>query len=112
MLAADEASCYSCSVSAISITFTTRRHKHHIASARSCTATPAASSGSACASGSLEPSHVLLAMGRSAEQAHGSLRFSLGPEITEEALDQVVAVLAEQIPNLRSLLQLEAGATW
>ena len=71
-----------------------------------------ASSGSACASGSLEPSHVLLAMGRSAEQAHGSLRFSLGPEITEEALDQVVAVLAEQIPNLRSLLQLEAGATW
>jgi cysteine desulfurase len=63
-----------------------------------------ASSGSACASGSLEPSHVLLAMGRSAEQAHGSIRFSLGSGIDRNDLMRVVDVLTEQVPKLRALL--------
>jgi len=63
-----------------------------------------ASSGSACASGSLEPSHVLLAMGRSAEQAHGSIRFSLGSGIDRTDLMRVVDVLTEQVPKLRALL--------
>ncbi len=63
-----------------------------------------ASSGSACASGSLEPSHVLLAMGRRPEQAHGSIRFSLGAGIDSADLDRVVDVLVEQVPQLRALL--------
>ena len=62
-----------------------------------------ASSGSACASGSLEPSHVLLAMGRRPEQAHGSIRFSLGAGVDSTDLDRVVEVLAEQVPQLRAL---------
>ena len=62
-----------------------------------------ASSGSACASGSLEPSHVLLAMGRRPEQAHGSIRFSLGAGIDATDLDRVVEVLVEKVPQLRAL---------
>ena len=53
----------------------------------------AASAGSACASGSLDPSHVLLAMGLSRAQAHGSLRFSLGRSTTAEQLAQTVEAL-------------------
>jgi cysteine desulfurase len=63
-----------------------------------------ASSGSACASGSLEPSHVLLAMGFSAEQAHGSIRFSLGEGTNAEQLERVVELLSEQVPKLRALM--------
>jgi len=63
-----------------------------------------ASSGSACASGSLEPSHVLLAMGRRPEQAHGSIRFSLGVGVDRTDLDRVVDVLVERVPQLRALL--------
>jgi cysteine desulfurase len=63
-----------------------------------------ASSGSACASGSLEPSHVLLAMGYTAEQAHGSIRFSVGHETTQAQLEQVLEVLSRQVPKLRQLL--------
>ncbi len=63
----------------------------------------AASSGSACAAGSLEPSHVLLALGRSHEMARSSLRLTVGPENTEEEVDYVVETLARLAPKLRAL---------
>jgi cysteine desulfurase len=63
-----------------------------------------ASSGSACASGSMEPSHVLLAMGRSAEQAHGSIRFSFGHGTDAQQLECVVELLIEKVPQLRALM--------
>lgn len=63
----------------------------------------AASSGSACTSGSLEPSHVLLAMGISPEIAHGSLRFSLGRQNTEEDIDRVLEVLPPIVTKLREM---------
>lgn len=63
----------------------------------------AASSGSACTSGSLEPSHVLLAIGLPHEIAHGSLRLSLGKENTEEEVDYVLEVLPRIIKKLREL---------
>jgi len=62
-----------------------------------------ASSGSACTSGSLEPSHVLLAIGLSPEIAHGSLRFSLGKYNTEKDLDKVLEVLPVIVEKLRKL---------
>ncbi len=62
-----------------------------------------ASSGSACASGSLEPSHVLLAMGIPPEVAHGSLRFSLGRDTTEEDIDKVIEVLPPIVEKLRAM---------
>ena len=62
-----------------------------------------ASSGSACTSGSLEPSHVLLALGLDAEAANGSLRFSLGHSITEEDIDYVLDALPPMIARLRAL---------
>lgn len=65
-----------------------------------------ASSGSACTSGSLDPSHVLLAIGLPHEIAHGSLRMTLGEEITKEDLDYVVEVLKEIIQNLRKMSPL------
>lgn len=63
----------------------------------------AASSGSACTSGSLETSHVLLAMGLSEEEARGSLRFSLGRENTMEEIDKVIGILPPIVEDLRSL---------
>ncbi len=66
----------------------------------------AASSGSACTSGSLEPSHVLLAMGIPHEIAHGSLRLTLGRWTTEEDVDQVLAVLPGIIEKLRAMSPL------
>lgn len=63
----------------------------------------AASSGSACTSGSLEPSHVLLAMGLSHETAHGSLRMSLGKSNTVEDIDYVIKVLPPIVERLRSM---------
>jgi cysteine desulfurase len=63
----------------------------------------AASSGSACTSGSLEPSHVLLAMGIPAEIAHGSLRFSLGKSNTEEDIEKVLEELPPIAEKLRSM---------
>jgi len=63
----------------------------------------AASSGSACTSGSLEPSHVLLAMGIPAEVAHGSIRFSLGRETTEEEIDYVLEKLPKIIKEIREM---------
>lgn len=63
----------------------------------------AASSGSACSSASLEPSHVLTAMGLSNEQSHGSLRFTVGPENTEEEIDYVGTVLPDIVAKLRAM---------
>ena len=67
------------------------------------TAGIAASSGSACSSGSLEPSHVLLALGQSAELARGSLRITLGKENTQEEIDYLLEVLDRLVPQLREL---------
>ncbi len=65
-----------------------------------------ASSGSACTSGSLDPSHVLLAIGLPHEIAHGSLRFTLGEETTKEDLDYVVDKLKGIVEHLRSMSPL------
>lgn len=62
-----------------------------------------ASSGSACTSGSLEPSHVLLAMGIPAEIAHGSLRLSLGKQTKAEEIDKVLKVLPPIVEKLRKI---------
>ena len=69
-----------------------------------------ASSGSACTSGSLEPSHVLMAMGYSHEVAHGSLRLSLGRPNTQAEIDQVLDVLPGIIARLREMSPLWADA--
>ena len=61
-----------------------------------------ASSGSACTSGSLDPSHVLLAIGRVHDVAHGSLRLSLGEDITEEQVDYIIRSVGEVVEYLRS----------
>ena len=66
----------------------------------------AASSGSACSSGSLEPSHVLLALGQSAEVARGSLRITLGKDNTEEEVDYLLSVLVDLVERLRQLPSL------
>ena len=69
----------------------------------------AASSGSACTSGSLDPSHVLLAMGLSHEIAHGSLRLSLSDLTTEEEIDYVLEVLPGVVERLRKMSPLYPG---
>ena len=61
----------------------------------------AVSTGSACTSGSLDPSHVLLAMGQSHEQASCAIRFSLGGDNTAEEVDQVIALLSGLVGQLR-----------
>lgn len=66
----------------------------------------AASSGSACSSGSLDPSHVLLAMGLPHEVARGSLRFSLGRQNTEEDVDYVLEQLPKIVERLRTMSPL------
>ena len=63
----------------------------------------AASSGSACTSGLLEPSHVLMAMGFKPEDSHGSLRFSLGHQTTEEEVDFVIEILPGIVEKLRKM---------
>lgn len=72
-----------------------------------------ASSGSACTSGSLDPSHVLLAIGRPHEVAHGSLRLSLSPENTPEEAEAIIQAVTEVVAYLRSMSpvwrDLEAG---
>ncbi len=61
-----------------------------------------ASSGSACTSGSLDPSHVLLAIGRVHDVAHGSLRLSIGEEITEAEVDEIIRSVKDVVEYLRS----------
>ena len=61
------------------------------------------SSGAACSSGAIEPSHVLLAMGLSHERARGSLRLSLGKQTTKEEVDFAIKVIPETVARLREL---------
>ncbi|NRA52032.1 MAG: aminotransferase class V-fold PLP-dependent enzyme, partial [Phaeodactylibacter sp.] len=63
----------------------------------------ALSSGSACTSASVEPSHVLKAMGLTTEEAHSSLRFSLGRFTAEEDVDKAVALVKESVNAVRSM---------
>ncbi|MBQ8922410.1 MAG: cysteine desulfurase [Oscillospiraceae bacterium] len=63
-----------------------------------------ASSGSACASGSAEPSHVLTAIGRDAETARGSLRLTIGRETTDAEIEALIAAVTECVTALRSLM--------
>ena len=63
----------------------------------------AASSGSACTSGSLDPSHVLLALGLPHEIAHGSLRLSLSEYNTMEEMDHILNVVPEVVSYLRDI---------
>lgn len=70
-----------------------------------------ASSGSACTSGSVDPSHVLLAIGRNQEEAHGSLRLTLSEENTQEELDFVVEQLKQIVQKLRDMSQLYEAFT-
>ncbi|MCX5897657.1 MAG: aminotransferase class V-fold PLP-dependent enzyme, partial [Proteobacteria bacterium] len=67
-----------------------------------------ASTGSACTTGSPEPSHVLTAMGVPAYSAQGSIRFSLGKDNTEQEIDMVVDALAEITSQLRAITSLKA----
>ncbi len=69
----------------------------------------AASSGSACTSGSLEPSHVLIAMGLDHQSAHGSLRFTIGRGNTEEDIDYVLDVMPEIVTRLREMSSIWQG---
>jgi cysteine desulfurase len=62
-----------------------------------------ASSGSACTSGSLDPSHVLLAIGRPHEVAHGSLRLSLGDDNTAEDVEKIIKDVTEVVTYLRGI---------
>ena len=66
----------------------------------------AASSGSACTAKTLEPSHVLLAMGLKHEEAHGSLMFSLGKQNTEEEVDYVASLMPDIVKRLRAISPL------
>jgi cysteine desulfurase len=63
----------------------------------------AVSTGAACASGAIEPSHVLTAMGLRADRAHGSIRFSLGKQNTAEDIDIALALVPETVARLREL---------
>ena len=62
-----------------------------------------ASSGSACTSGSLDPSHVLLATGLDHGTAHGSIRFTISEEITEEDIDFTIETMKKIIDRLRAM---------
>ena len=66
----------------------------------------AASTGSACSTKSLKPSHVLTAIGLSHEEAHGSLRLTLGRSNTEDDINQVLKVLPDIVSNLRKMSPL------
>jgi len=63
----------------------------------------AVSTGAACSSGAIEPSHVLLAMGLRPDQARASIRFSLGKQTTAEDIDYALALVPETVARLREL---------
>jgi cysteine sulfinate desulfinase/cysteine desulfurase-like protein len=63
------------------------------------------SSGSACKSGSPEPTHVLIAMGKAAEEAHCSVRFSLSRDITEADIDDTVAALKHVLTEMETTVR-------
>jgi cysteine desulfurase len=63
----------------------------------------AVSTGAACSSGAIEPSHVLIAMGLRADRARGSLRFSLGKQNSAEDVDLALALVPEAVARLREL---------
>ncbi len=69
----------------------------------------AVSTGSACASGSLDPSHVLLAMGLEAESAHGSVRISMGRDTTREDVEYVIEKMESVISRIRSMSTVYHG---
>jgi cysteine desulfurase len=69
----------------------------------------AVSTGAACSSGAIEPSHVLVAMGLSANRARASLRFSLGKQNTEEEIDIALALVPETVARLRELSPVYKG---
>ncbi len=69
----------------------------------------AGSTGSACSSDSLEPSHVLLAIGLKPEQAHGSLRLTMGKYTTKEDIDYVIEILPEVVEKLRKISPFKKG---
>ena len=66
----------------------------------------AASSGSACTSGSLEPSHVLISMGLTHEMSHGSVRFSMGKATTADDIDYIIEVMPPIVERMRSMSPL------
>jgi cysteine desulfurase len=69
----------------------------------------AASSGSACTSGSLEPSHVILALGYSPDWALGSLRLSLGKDNAAQDIDRVLELLPTMVSKLRAMAPISAA---
>ena len=68
-----------------------------------------ASTGSACSSKSLEPSHVLMAIGVDIEMAHGSLRFSLSHDNTEADVDYIIGAVRESVERLRAMSPIYPG---
>ncbi len=68
------------------------------------------STGSACTSGSTEPSHVLLAMGIDQELAHGSIRITIGPETTPSDVDRTLEVFTAVLPRMRASREMVASA--
>jgi cysteine desulfurase len=70
----------------------------------------AVSTGAACSSGAIEPSHVLLAMGMGADQARASVRFSLGKQNTDEDVDYAIGLVAETVARLRELSPVWNGS--
>jgi cysteine desulfurase len=72
----------------------------------------ACSTGAACSSGAVGPSHVLMAIGLSPDEARSSLRFSLGRTTTPEEIDQVIAVIPQAVERLRALSPLSTNVTF
>lgn len=71
----------------------------------------AVSTGAACSSGAIEPSHVLLAMGLRPDQAHASIRFSLGKQTTEEDIDFALTLVPETVARLREISPAYSGGS-
>jgi cysteine desulfurase len=72
----------------------------------------ACSTGAACSSGAVGPSHVLLAIGLSPDEARSSLRFSIGRTTTAEEIDHAIATIPQAVERLRALSPLSANAAF